>query len=154
MRIIKLKEAINQLDLKDHLLSKKAHLVCISINALTTFNVYAEAVLGMSFEDAASHSETVNRKNEVGNFYPKHNLTIVPLSIYQDRNDFGNREIFEKHVLDCFESNEKYIKCRKLIFGMESRGDFDYTLFEEVLIELARNYVFNYTNEISICSYD
>ena len=153
LTIRKLKETIYQLDLQDDLLSKKVHLVCISVNTLTTFNAYATAILKMTFEDAVSYSEIVNKKNEVGNFYPKHNLTIVPLSIYQDRNDFGNREILKKHILDCFASNEKYIKCQKLIFGMEFRDDFDNNLFEEIFFELVNDYVFHQTEEISICSY-
>ena len=153
MKIKKLRETINQLDLKNDLLEKKVHLVCISVNALTIYNVYTTAVFKISTEYAEKHSKKVNISNEVGSFYPKFNLTIIPLSIFGDRNDFGNKEIFKKHVLDCFESNEKYIKCNKLIFGIENRNDFDCNFFEEMLNQISENYNFEHTKEISICSY-
>ena len=148
MKITKISETIQQLDLSNDLINKNVHLVCISLNSLTIFQAYAVQLLGMSFEDADKHVKVVNNKNEVGTFFPQYNITIVPLSIHENRNDFGNREVFDKHVQDCFDANEKHIKCDKVIFGFENRGDFDFALFEEVLSEKVKTYNFVQTKEI------
>lgn len=144
-------KTIQQLDLRNDLIQKNVHLVCLAKNELSVFNQYVVDKLGISNNEATRHVKTVNTKNEAGTLFPKYNITIVPLSIYENRNDFGNRAIFEKHVQDCFKANEKYIKCEKIIFGFEQNDDFDVVLFEEVLSEKAENYNFIQTKEILFC---
>ncbi len=116
------------LDGANDFIAKQIHLVCIAVNALTTYNVYTTAVGGIPNEEAAKYAEIVNIKNETGTLYPRLNMTIVPLTIYGDRNDFGNDVIMKKHILDCLDSNEKYIKSPTLIFALERRFDFDMDL--------------------------
>lgn len=135
-------------DGREDFLSKKVHLVCLAINALTQFNVYATAIGDLSHDSADIFVTKVNEENEVGTLFPKLNLTIVPLSIYKNRNDFGNSEIMRKLINDCFKSNEKYIKCSKLIFAFERVFDFDIDLALEILNEVLSENNFIYTKEI------
>jgi hypothetical protein len=100
---------------------------------------------GMSHEKADYLANVVNDKNEVGTLFPIQNMTIIPLSIYGNRNDFGNKELMRKHILDCFESNEKHIKCSELIFALERAADFD-TIFNELEI-LTRTVNFSNTKK-------
>ena len=151
MKINKTIETIQQLDLSNDLIQKNVHLVCIAKNEASVFNRYVVDTLGMTNNEAIRHTKTVNTKNETGTLFPQYNITIVPLSIYENRNDFGNRAIFEKHVQDCFDANEIHIKCEKVICGFEQNGDFDVALFEEVLSEKAENYNFIHTKEILFC---
>lgn len=146
-KIKKIDTSKNDSLFENEILNKQIHVICLAVNSLTVFNVYSH-ILGLSNELATKHAIFVNTKNETGNFFPKYNLTIIPLSDYENRNDFGNRTVFEKHVQDCFDSNEKFIKSPKLIFRIENRGDFDIELFEQVLFEKAEEYDFLHTTEI------
>jgi hypothetical protein len=136
------------LDGSDDFLEKKIHLVCIAVNALTQFGVYAKVIGGLSNELAENYVNKVNEKNETGTLYPKLNLTIMPLTIFEGRDDTNQSLVMEKHIIDCFDSNEKYTKCPKLIFALERRGDFDIDLAFKTLSALIDKYKFNFTKEI------
>jgi hypothetical protein len=136
------------LDGSDDFLEKKIHLVCIAVNALTQFGVYAKPIGGLSNELADNYVNKVNEKNETGTLYPKLNLTIMPLTIFEGRDDTNQSIVMEKHIIDCFDSNEKYIKCPKLIFALERRYDFDIDLAFKTLSALIEKYKFNFTEEI------
>jgi hypothetical protein len=136
------------LDGKDDFLNKEIHLVCVAINSLTTFGAYATAVGGMSTEEASNHANTVNKKNETRTLFPKLNLTIVPLTIFDNRDDTGNIINMQKIIIDCLESNEKYIKCANLVFAFERRYDFDIDSALEALYIIVNDYKFVYTKRI------
>lgn len=136
------------LDGKEDFLNKKIHIVCVAVNALTIFNVYAATIGEMLTEEATRYANTVNRHNETGTLFPKLNLTIVPLTIFENRNDTGNRNKMQKIIIDCLDSNEKYIKCTNLIFALERRSDFDRDTALEVLKAIVNNYKFVYTKRI------
>jgi hypothetical protein len=136
------------IDQENEYRSKKIHLVCVAVNALTTYGTFVRVVGGMSHEKADELANLVNDKNETGTLYPIQNMTIVPLSVYGSRNDFGNIELIRKHISDCFESNEKYVKCPELIFALERRGDFDIDTFFNELNNLIKTFSFSYTKKI------
>ena len=136
------------IDQANEYLEKKIHLVCLAVNSLTTYGTFVRQVGGMSHEKADYLANVVNDKNEVGTLFPIQNMTIIPLSIYGTRNDFGNKELMRKHILDCFESNEKHIKCSELIFALERAADFDIdTIFNELEV-LTRTVNFSNTKKI------
>lgn len=128
---------LNSNETMENFHQKKVHLVCVSVNALTYFNVFSTSQGGISETKASQLSSEVNVKNETGTLFPKLNLTIIPLTALNDRNDFGNHKIMTKHIEDCFKANEQYIKCENLVFALENRGDFDYNLALKVLFEVA-----------------
>lgn len=97
-------------DLGDDFLRKRVHIICPAVNALTVYNVFAHIIGRMDYEQVTKLAETVNTKNETGTLYPRLSLTLIPLTAYNDRNDFGNRGIMKKHIEDCFEAETKYIK--------------------------------------------
>lgn len=134
-------------DFENDFLEKKIHLVCPASNGLTTFNVFACIIGKMSSEEANQMVDLVNEKNETGTLYPKLNLTIVPVTNDNGRNDTGNKKIIRKHILDCFESNEKYIKCSKLIFALDYHHCDQETYFNE-LVQIVSEKNFVYTKEI------
>ena len=129
-------------------LDKKIHLVCVAVNALTQYGVYATVVGGLTTEEADRYSDEVNVKNETGTLYPRLNLTILPLTVFNRRNDFGNEGSMKRQILDSFTSNEKYIKCSKLIFALERRPDFDIDLAYEIIQKEADEFEFVNTKEI------
>lgn len=136
------------IDRADDYLNNKVHLVCVAINALTTYNAHVHALGGMSHEMAGDFVELVNKKNETGTLFPGQNMTIVPLSIYGNRNDFEKKEIIRKHILDCIEANEKYVKCSELIFAFERRYDFDIDTFFDEIKDLIKTTSFYTTKKI------
>ncbi|SFG28278.1 hypothetical protein [Pontibacter chinhatensis] len=115
--------------------NKKLHIVCAAMNGLTFYNVFADrAGLGPVADEM---TKKVNQNNETGTFWPKAALSIIPLSVYNDRNDVGNREVMRKHIKDVFLAQNKYVKSPNLLFAFEARSDFDNDLAMEVLEEEA-----------------
>ena len=130
-------------DLDHDFLNKKVHIICPAVNGLTTYNAFAHAIGNMPNDQVGQLANTVNSKNETGTLYPKLNLTIIPLSIFENRNDFNNEELIKKHISDCFESEEKYIKSHRMIFVFEERSDFDSELALKILLENWENSNYN-----------
>lgn len=122
-------------DLDRDFLNKKVHIICLAVNSLTMYNAFAHAIGGMSSQQAGQLAETVNLKNETRTLFPKFSLTIIPLSIFNNRNDFNNEAIMKKHITDCFEAETKYIKSSRMIFIFEKRHDFNNELALKVLLE-------------------
>ncbi|HEY5327367.1 MAG TPA: hypothetical protein VIJ27_10240 [Mucilaginibacter sp.] len=120
--------------LHDDFLNKRIHIICPAANGLTVFNAFVVYPAGMSHDKAGQLAETVNIKNETGTLYPMFNMTIIPLTLFKNRNDFGNEVIMKKHIADCFEAHKTYIKSPKMIFVFEKKDDFDYQLATKVLL--------------------
>jgi hypothetical protein len=114
----------------------RLHIVCVGVNALTFYNSFAtHAANGITHEQAGELASIVNQKNEAGTLWPKLPMTILPQSVYGDRNDFGHRQIMRRHIKDAIKANEEYSKCPQLIFALE-RNQFDLDLAYDVLKEI------------------
>jgi hypothetical protein len=148
MKITIIKDNPYVLDGKEDFLNKKIHIVFVAANALTLFNAYATAIGGISTEEASRYVNTVNKHNETGTLYPRLNITLVPLTIFENRNDTGDRVKMKKNIIDCLYSNEKYVKCPDLVFALEKRYDFDIDTALEVLKIIVKDYKFVYTKRI------
>jgi len=121
----------------ENLLGKRLHVVCPAYCGLNPYGAMSCAV-SLDHDEAMDHALRVNRANEAGTLYPRYPLTILPLTVFEARNDSGNRELMGKHVMDAFEANERYWKIPKLVFnlGGYSYGQyFDEALCEEVIKE-------------------
>jgi hypothetical protein len=136
------------MDRLDDYLNHKVHIVCVAVNALTTYNSHVFALGEMSHDMAGDFVNLVNDKNETGTLFPGQNMTIVPLSIYGNRNDFQKKEIIRKHILDCIDANEKYVKCSEMIFALERRYDFDIDTFFDEIKDLIKSTSFYTTKKI------
>ena len=129
-------------DLKD----AKLHMVFVGVNALTFFNAFAvdnpfkETQKGISSEQATKLCNVVNENNETGTLYPKLNITILPLSRYENRNDWDSENSMEKNIKDAFKANLLYIKSKEMIFAFEARFDFNNELAVRVLEKVAREH--------------
>ena len=127
--------------------NKEVHLVCPAHTGLNTFG--ALCTLFVSDEEAHAHTLRVNRANETGTLYPKGPITIVPVSIFEERNDFRNATLMKKHIEDCFVANEQYWKIPHLYFCFDSGHVFDCELALTIVEEALESREFEYTREIS-----
>jgi len=136
------------LDAADDFINKNIHLVCIAVNALTIYGCYAKAVGGLTNEEAETYVQNANQKNKSISLYPKLNLTILPLSIDENRNDFNERDILFENIKRSIDINEEIVKSSKMIFAIERRFDFNIDLALEILKELDISYNFKVTKRI------
>lgn len=76
----------------------QTHVVCAAANGLTFFNGLAVETFEkehrsyVSFEEGNRLSIDANQNNEVRTLFPKINVSVLPLSIYDERNsweDYG-----------------------------------------------------------------
>jgi histidinol phosphatase-like enzyme len=78
-----------------------------------------------------------NQNNEVRTLFPKINVSVFPLSIYEERNSWEDYEQMKNAILKIFEFDQKYLKSRRILFALEERYDFNrklsYSILEEVL---------------------
>jgi hypothetical protein len=139
-------KALGGAEVENDFKSKKLHVVCVGVNALTFYNVFA-GMAGLG-PKASELVNTVNTKNETGTCWPKASLSLVPLTKYEDRNDFGNREVMRKHIKDALQAQSLYLKSPELLFAFEERGDFDNRLAMEVLREEVAHFNCPYTEAI------
>lgn len=134
---------------------QEIHLVCVAVNCLTLFNAFATGEGGISEVSASAFAKAVNRANETGTLYPRLSMTIIPLTVADGRDDFGNRQLMKKHILDCFKANEKYVKSPEMLFALEDRDDFDYQLAIDVLDEIVNEIPnFRYTENVFYTPYN
>lgn len=123
-------------DVAEDFKRKDLHIVCIAVNALTFYNCFA-GVAGIDDQLTGESCRRVNISNETGTLWPRAALTILPLSVYNDRDDHGNSDAMRKHIKDAFLAQEKYVKSSEILFAFEGRGDFDYKLALDILKEEA-----------------
>ena len=146
MRIETFNRALNSPALMEDLNNDKIHMVFVAANALTFFNVFAvvnpfaRIEKGISSEQASILCNLVNQKNETGTLYPKLNISILPLSRYENRDDWDDEDIMRKNIKDVFKVNSLKIKSKELIFAFEARSDFNNYLAVKVLEKIAREY--------------
>lgn len=130
-----IRQIFKQGDNSADFLNKIVHVICPATNGLTVFNAYVCALGGMPSEEATEHVNRVNVKNETGTLFPRFNMTIIPLSSYEGRDDFNDEEIMKKYIADCFEAELKYIKSNRILFIFEQAGGFDNVLAAKVLLK-------------------
>ena len=146
MRIETFNRGLGDFAVMEDLKNGKIQMVFIAVNASTFFNAFAvdnpfeETEKGISLEQATRFCNVVNEKNETGTLYPKLNITILPLSRYENRDDWDNENSMKKNITDAFEANSLYIKSKEMIFAFESRFDFNNKLAVRVLEQVAREY--------------
>lgn len=146
MRIETFNRSLNGPELMEDLNNGKIHMVFVAANGLTFFNVFAvvnplaRIEKGISSEQASILCNLVNEKNETGTLYPKLNISILPLSRYENRDDWDNEDIMRKNIKDAFKANSLNIKSKELIFAFEARSDFNNYLAVKVLEQIAREY--------------
>ena len=132
----------------NNLKNKEVHLVCPAIKSLTTYGAISS--LFMSEEEALDHALAVNRTNETGTLYPKAPITIIPLCIFEERNEFGNAALVKKHIENCFVANEQHWKIPHLHFCFDQGDVFDCELAKKTCNEALETREFVYTLAISI----
>jgi len=146
MRIETFNRRLGDLAVLEDLRNRKIHMVFVAVNGLTLFNAFAvensleQTEKGISSEQATKLCNVVNEKNETGTLYPKLNITILPLSRYENRDDWDNEDSMKKNILDAFKANSQYIKSKELIFAFENVFDFNNELAVRVLEKVAREF--------------
>jgi len=94
------------------------------------FRHFADYIADLAKESPEWFAGKVNEKNEAGVFYPKLDLTLLPMSRYGDRDDFGNAQIMAKHVEDVFKANEEYCAKEDICFDLHGEKNLDTATFE------------------------
>jgi hypothetical protein len=123
----------NNVDIDEAMNGRNIHVVFVADSGPSLFMNHITGAGRLTFEKAARLASRVNRENETGTLHPDYKVTIVPLSVFNDRNDLGNREVMEANIRDVFLANNRYIKCTEIFFCFEQRPDFDKALAHEVL---------------------
>ena len=109
------------------------HHVVVADPKSEYFRLFADYIADLGKEPPEWYAEQVNEKNEAGVFYPKLDLTLLPMSRYGDRDDFGNAQIMAKHVEDVFKANEEYCAKDEICFDLHGEKNFDTVTFEKEL---------------------
>ena len=93
MRIETFNRGLGDFAVMKDLKNGKTHIVFLAVNGLTFFNALSvdntleETEKEISSEQATRLCNVVNEKNETGTLYPKLNITILPLTRYENRED-------------------------------------------------------------------
>jgi hypothetical protein len=131
------------IDTRNALQQGKLHMVFVAVNALTFFNpfaVHTNMPGSLSSEKASELCDIVNSKNETGTLYPQLNISILPLTKYENRDDWNDEDIMRRNIEDAFKANALYIKSKEILFAFEERHDFNNRLAMKVLEEVANDY--------------
>jgi len=143
------KRDYNKVEIDTAMKGKSLHVVFVADSGPSMFMNHITGADRLTYEMAAQLAQEVNDKNETGTLhhggYP---VTIVPLSVFNHRDDFGNREVMMANIKDVFKANEEYVKLPEIFFCIEPRPDFDYNLAQEIINELWSE-PYRYTKEIS-----
>ena len=127
------------------------HVVLVADLAGKNFAAYRERIEALGHQPAEFYVTEVNRRNEAGVFYPKLDLTLLPMSRYQDRDDFGNAEIMARHVQEVFKANEEHCGNDEIYFALDCEKTFDAATFEKALEKaLAAKKQFKRTQKMSL----
>ena len=146
MRIETFNRGLGDFAVMKDLKNGKTHIVFLAVNGLTFFNALSvdntleETEKEISSEQATRLCNVVNEKNETGTLYPKLNITILPLTRYENREDWDNEDSMKKNINDAFKANSLYIKSKEMIFAFENRFDFNNKLAVKMLEQVAREY--------------
>ena len=135
MKIFEFTDHLGSEKVIQEFLQKKLHIVCPAVNSLTNFNVFGVMNGGLDNSLANIKLEEVNSKNQTETFYPALALTVLPLSMYYKRNNFGNEEEMKKNIENALEVNLRY-KAPKILFDFEPVPNFDRGLGIKTLFKI------------------
>lgn len=139
----------NKVEVDISIRGKNIHIVFVADSGPSMFMNHITGADMLNYEKAAQLAHEVNNKNETGTLHPGgYAVTIVPLSVFNHRDDTGNREIMRTHIKDVFKANEEHVQLPEIFFCIEPRPDFDYHLAQEIINELLTG-TYRYTKIIS-----
>jgi len=124
----------NKVEIDTFIKGKNVHMVFVADPGPSMYMYHVTGAGSLTWEKAANYANNVNQANETGTLHPVGlAVTIVPLSVFQNRDDLGNREIMMTHIRDVFRANEEYIRLDTIFFCIIPRPDFDYAIAIEAI---------------------
>ena len=143
-----IKRVYNKVEVEIAVRNKNLHIVFAADSGPSMYIYHVSVAGGLTYDLAAQLANKVNTENETGTLHPELPVTIVPLSVFDNRNDLGNQEEMRAHIKDVFKANEEYIQLPEIFFCIEPRPDFDYHLAHEIINELCSEH-YRYTRIVS-----
>lgn len=113
------------------------HLVCVAADGFTTCDCAASVIGGMNkVQEVWPFTREVNRRGEVGCFWPRLPLTLLPQTSWEGRPDRTDAHAFlQKCFSDVAEINRLHIKFPDVFVDLNSYGgDFE----TEIAFSIAR----------------
>ena len=96
-----------------------------------------------------------NDKNNALTLYPSARMSLIPLTKFEERDDFGLRQEMYRHIEYILRVNEEEAKCPDILFDLDINKEFDGRLALEVLSEiLAENRDFKLTRRVFVLPED
>lgn len=130
--------------------NNNCHFVFVADSGSSMYMFHAIESLGISKNDAAQYANGVNEFNETGTLGPKFPVSIIPLSVYNERNNMGDGENMKKIISDVFKANEEIIKLSEIFFCIEKRPDFEYGLALETITNYIQENILYFTKEVKV----
>ena len=91
------------------------HVVCMADGGLTMCDFFASTIGGMNQQDEVwPLTKEINKKGEVGTFWPKMPLTIIPKTSWEGRKENNLEGFFIKCFQDVAESNREYVQLKSM----------------------------------------
>jgi hypothetical protein len=95
----------------------------------------------MDFEIAELACETVNEEGQVHSLQPFLNVSLFPVSMTEQRNDWENRDWLKRNMKKVLFNNRVLFHCHEVLFIFEEHHSINVPLALEVLKEVAhRNF--------------
>jgi hypothetical protein len=109
-----------------------SHVICPALKkGRVSFELLVESGL-FTMEQYFMYCDIVNQKAEVGCFYPKANVSLIPLF----REDIGitfEHKQLENYLKDALTANQEYLKCETMIFAFDDDAwNQNVKLFDEI----------------------
>jgi len=119
----------------DEIKDKKMHLVASMPRGISPATAYMmELGIQLPEDKGSLFYDTLQNKKETVTLAPNP-LTVVPI------------ELSDKNITDCFEANEKHLKCETLFFDLESYEEND---LYEIIKQAFDNYQFRHTKKVLV----
>ena len=132
-----IKRAYNKVEVEIAVKGRNLHVVFVADSGPSMFINHITGADKLTYEKAAQLAQEVNVNNETGTLHPGgYAVTIVPQSVFGNRDNTGKKEVMRIHIKDVFKANEEYIQLPEIFFCIEPRPDFDYWLAKKILNEL------------------
>ena len=156
MEILNYTEYPHFVDIFDEVRFGQVHLVSAASPLLVLRNIVM--VLNQLGSDESwpfiEKVNTANDANGVTGLGPA-KMSVIPLTKYGNRDDFGKQDLMRRHIEDCFRLNEEEMKCPDLLFDLELSPEFDGDLALGVLCKfIAEDHQFTATQKVFILPAD